>query len=144
MLELACLYEGLLSAVYLSKLASFCQLLAGNTSAIGGLLLGSASLENTNTAAAQNLSNTVQANLPAQSQQEAFSQAVLQGVQHLQTDANPSLNSTALLIDAAVIAQKATAVSEAFSQARRSALALQCIEAFQCALFMINFLITAV
>lgn len=98
----------------------------GNTSAIGALLLGSASLEGYSPAAAQNLSNSARAaNLQSQ-QQEVFEQAILQAVQHLQTDANPSLNATAVLIDAAIIAQNAAAVSEAFSQATKTPLQLFC------------------
>lgn len=84
----------------------------GNASAVGAFLLGLASLVPGGKSTAQNLTGaTSAAKLSAQAQKAAFAQAILQAVQQ-----DTSSNTTGILISAAVSAQHADAVADAFSQ----------------------------
>ena len=100
--------------------------LAGNSSALGTLLYGSAYLSNASTpAVVQNLTATIASiQLPQADTNEAFHQAILQSLQQPAGIASP--NATATLIAAAVGAGAGSAAGRAFPQVAPVALAHCC------------------
>ena len=93
-----------------------CVLLAGNSSALGTFLYGSAYLTNaSNPAVVQNLTATIASiQLPQADTNDAFYQAILQSLQQPAGIASP--NATATLIAAAVGAGAGSEAGRAFLQ----------------------------
>ena len=131
---------------------------AGNVTFLGALLLGSATLTlqpppgTANSTAVQLVTSAVSAaRLSPQTRQEAFAQAILQGLQvQAESIIAPSsvpiilsINANAILAAAAFSTQSMNAVAEAFAEVSMVCLCLLPSDSFACVVMLVSVLATS-